>query len=847
MLPRVPSKRNCPAAGEAEMVPAHVPSALPASDGDDGMGPNIIFLTHARANLWSGIRGAMKAIGRASRSGESHTQASCPPAPIPQPSRHPNGALPSESESSPVLDWSAARNRAVQGKGKSVIGERGFLTPPLTPRKAKGLVPRDLFRRIGHGSGFDSGTTVVLRGSPLKRRTSLQALAGTRSGPDHSSETSSSASSGDSGNWSATETPYTGEVLADSHSPDTASVKVALGRDSSRRHPLSKSSPGGATARTIDEVFCQPRPTVLTVEKAAAARIYVETHYNNLLNKPSGRELRKRYLESQLYYCSHLTADQKDAVRFSFYQQETSYTRQCRVLRTRSMAPLRENSTAQADRYECLKILGRGSFGVVKLVRENEDEDEDKPYPRQVFAMKRGTFVPRGIYSSLLKAQTGALPFLYPPSTHRAKQQRLTVGLFSSPSRRIVPLVASFQDLRSLYLVMEYMPGGDFLGLLIRENILHESVARFYIAEMVLAVEEAHRLKFIHRDIKPDNFLISASGHLKISDFGLAFDGHWSHDASYFNYHRYSLLRKLGIRVDGDTDDQKKCEIVSTQPSWLQSINEVIERHDRRDDLSKNNLSHLLGWRNRCGNRDAAHSVVGTSQYMAPEVIRACRGCEPHVSEKCKDLVYGLIQDKETRLCSTRYETRSRAQINATTSVDFFGRFVFPDDAEDIKAHRWFKNFPWEHIHAMSPPFVPRISSMDDTHYFEESEPVEDFSDSSPEAIEVTDDDVRSILYDLRRVVQDAAIDLISAPYDSARLRSADHQIDIDSHLTPYERKVLKHFIRIYGKKERKRPRDILLRDENTKDVVMDVRKKTAFLGYSWRRMRPGGYCVIPT
>lgn len=77
---------------------------------------------------------------------------------------------------------------------------------------------------------------------------------------------------------------------------------------------------------------------------------------------------------------------------------------------------------------------------------------------------------------------------------------------------------------------MDYMPGGDFLGVLIRENILEENVARHYIAEMIVCVEEAHRLGFIHRDVKPDNFLIDARGHLKISDFGLAFDGRWPHD-----------------------------------------------------------------------------------------------------------------------------------------------------------------------------------------------------------------------------------------------------------------------------------------------------------------------------
>jgi protein-serine/threonine kinase len=123
---------------------------------------------------------------------------------------------------------------------------------------------------------------------------------------------------------------------------------------------------------------------------------------------------------------------------------------------------------------------------------------------------------------------------------------------------RIVPLISSFQDTANLYLVMEYMPGGDFLGLLIRENVLSEPVAKFFIAEMILCIEEAHSLSWIHRDIKPDNFLVSAAGHLKISDFGLAFDGHWSHDTSYYHTHRYSLVHKLGLTIEGDAVDRSE-------------------------------------------------------------------------------------------------------------------------------------------------------------------------------------------------------------------------------------------------------------------------------------------------
>jgi protein-serine/threonine kinase len=187
---------------------------------------------------------------------------------------------------------------------------------------------------------------------------------------------------------------------------------------------------------------------------------------------------------------------------------------------------------------------------------------------------------------------------------------------------RVVPLIASFQDLNNLYLVMDYMPGGDFLGLLIRDNVLTEPVTKWYIAEMILCIEEAHALRWIHRDVKPDNFLISASGHLKISDFGLAFDGHWSHDQAYFNNHRYSLLTKLGINVEGDSIDKAEGRTVAAAMKFAHVIMGGKDRHERASSNSSDNSEGILNWRNKYGNRTRARSVVGTSQYMAPEVVR---------------------------------------------------------------------------------------------------------------------------------------------------------------------------------------------------------------------------------
>ena len=68
---------------------------------------------------------------------------------------------------------------------------------------------------------------------------------------------------------------------------------------------------------------------------------------------------------------------------------------------------------------------------------------------------------------------------------------------------------------------MEFLAGGDLMTMLIKQDILNENDAKFYIAELILAVDAVHKMNFIHRDLKPDNVLIDNNGHLKLSDFGL--------------------------------------------------------------------------------------------------------------------------------------------------------------------------------------------------------------------------------------------------------------------------------------------------------------------------------------
>jgi len=94
--------------------------------------------------------------------------------------------------------------------------------------------------------------------------------------------------------------------------------------------------------------------------------------------------------------------------------------------------------------------------------------------------------------------------------------------LTSSKNPWIVNLRYSFQDENFLYLVMDYLPGGDLMSLLMNKNILTENESKFYIAELILAVESVHKMNCIHRDLKPDNILIDKEGHIELSDFGLS-------------------------------------------------------------------------------------------------------------------------------------------------------------------------------------------------------------------------------------------------------------------------------------------------------------------------------------
>jgi protein-serine/threonine kinase len=254
----------------------------------------------------------------------------------------------------------------------------GTMSPRLQGKLA---MSRDLMRKIKQLSGA-SNSTVVLRTSSMRRRSSLQEL---RVAPSISSADNDCGPGSSDSSWA---NDFSRKNSTDSRA--SVSVKDVSELGSARRQrPWSKSNPEGFPLDTIEEHSTyQNLPSILTVEKAAAAKIFLETHFNERLHRPKPRKMRRQFLETQLFYSPQLDDDQKDLVRESFYSQETWHLRETRALKAKSQAAsLGSSDSPCAEHYESLKVLGKGSFGVVRLVRE-KSPSLLQPHSSQVFAMK---------------------------------------------------------------------------------------------------------------------------------------------------------------------------------------------------------------------------------------------------------------------------------------------------------------------------------------------------------------------------------------------------------------------------------------------------------------------------
>lgn len=264
----------------------------------------------------------------------------------------------------------------------------------------------------------------------------------------------------------------------------------------------------------------------------------------------------------------------------------------------------------------------------------------------------------------------------------------------------VVKLYYSFQEGNYLYFVMDYMNGGDFDNLLQNCAPIEEKSAKFYLAEIVAALECLHSKNIFYRDMKPKNILIDSKGHLKLTDFGLS---------------QCQANRQRGLWIDMYYKEKENAY-----------SEEVKEEGSHRKSLAEG--SKRKGF-------------VGTPHYLAPEIIEDKKGSftadwwavgiilfemlvgiPPFTGDTPEEIFENILNNRR----DTELEVGNEEEQVSPEAADLIEKLLNKnpekrlgkEGAEEVKAHPFFKGIDWATLRENEPPFIPEVADPADASYF---------------------------------------------------------------------------------------------------------------------------------
>ncbi|XP_030626694.1 ribosomal protein S6 kinase alpha-2 isoform X1 [Chanos chanos] len=296
---------------------------------------------------------------------------------------------------------------------------------------------------------------------------------------------------------------------------------------------------------------------------------------------------------------------------------------------------------ADPSQFELLKVLGQGSYGKVFLVRKIKGSDKGQLYAMKV--LKKAT----------LKVRDRV----------RSKMERDILAEVNHPF--IVKLHYAFQTEGKLYLILDFLRGGDLFTRLSKEVMFTEEDVKFYLAELALALDHLHSLGIIYRDLKPENILLDEEGHIKITDFGLSKEA-IDHDKRAYSF--CGTIEYMAPEVVNRRGHTQSADWWSFGVLMFEMLTGSLpfQGKDRKETMA------LI-----------LKAKLGMPQFLSPEVQSLLRAL---------------------------FKRNPGNRLGAG-----------PDGVEEIKRHIFFATIDWNKLYRreIKPPFKPAVGRPEDTFHFD--------------------------------------------------------------------------------------------------------------------------------